>query len=313
MFKDFAKFLILLSILSFGELSAKSNVSNDGSTKSATKPHGRVILVSGSCSSGKSSMAKVLAKKLDAKSIAFDEYVMPKVLKKFVRKHYGSFLAFFVNGFVMRNFFSTINFLSDKKKYELQKKFYADLKEGIAVEPTSKMYMEVKKYALRGRNVVVEAPLYLCEGVNCLSSLTVLNGMDVTYVLAFCPWNDLIERINIRNSCRNTKNKRELDWVVLNYLHTFEISSEYKDDGFLEYVSGSDVHKVIVEYSQHKYKRRHMQLLTETRDAATQAFLNDESYYIYPRFEYNLTVNTKLNSPAQAADVIVDYLQKKEA
>ena len=98
---------------------------------------GRIIFVTGSCSSGKSSMAKIIAQKLNAKLYAFDEYVMPIVLKRFIKKHYGSFVAFFVNKFVMRNFFSTVSFLSDKKKYELQVKFYNDLRQGHAVEPSS--------------------------------------------------------------------------------------------------------------------------------------------------------------------------------
>lgn len=77
---------------------------------------GRIIFVTGSCSSGKSSMAKIIAQKLNAKFFNFDEYVIPLVLKKFITKHYGKFLSFFIGGFVMRNFFTAVNILSEKRK-----------------------------------------------------------------------------------------------------------------------------------------------------------------------------------------------------
>ena len=254
-------------------------------------------------------MAKIIAQKLNAKLYAFDEYVMPIVLKRFIKKHYGSFVAFFVNKFVMRNFFSTVSFLSDKKKYELQVKFYNDLRQGLAVEPTSKMYKEVKSVAMKGQNVVVESPLHLWDGVDCLKSLPELDGADVTYVLAYCPWNDLVLRIKQRNSSKNKKVHREFDWAVINYMYCFDISFDYHGDGFLEYLNGNNVHKVIKKYSHPKYKKKKMCLLSETRNIAMNAFPDDADYYIYPRFKYNVSVNTKINSPEQAAAIVFDYLE----
>jgi chloramphenicol 3-O-phosphotransferase len=184
--------------------------------KSLQLPQGRIIFVTGSCSAGKSATSKVIAEKLHAKSFNFDEYVMPLVLKKFIIKHYGKFLAFFISGMVIRNFFKAINLLSEKKKYEFQKKFYDDLRGGLAVEPTLKMYREVKKLALQGHDVVVESPIYLWDGVDFLECLKTFDGTDITYVLAYCPWDDLISRIQKRNLSKNKKIRRELDWVVIN-------------------------------------------------------------------------------------------------
>jgi deoxyadenosine/deoxycytidine kinase len=270
---------------------------------------GKIIFVTGSCSAGKSSMAKEIAQKLNAKSFAFDEYVMPLILKKFVTKHYGKFLAFFVSGLVMRNFFTAMNFLSEKSKYKFQKKFYNDLKHGMAIEPTLKMYREVKNVALSGKNVVVESPLHLWDGVDFLSCLSEFDKMDITYVLAFCPWNDLIDRIKQRNSYKNKKTHRELDWVVINYMYSFDISPDYKDKHLLESLNGRDVHKVISEYLQPKYKREHMRLLSETQNVALQKFPKDIGYYVYPRFDYNIIVNTKTNNPEQGANIVLDYIR----
>jgi len=277
-----------------------------------TPTQGKIIFVTGSCSSGKSSMAKIVAQKLNAKIFAFDEYVMPIVLKKFVKKHYGSFLAFFINGLVMRNFFTAVNLLSEKRKYALQKDFYEDLKQGLAIEPTSRMYREVKKVALQGQNVVVESPLYLWEGADCLSSLPELNDMDVTYVLAYCPWDDLVSRIKQRNSSKNKKMHRELDWALINFMHSLEISANNHGQSYLECLNGDNVHKVITKYAQPKYKKRRMRLLAETQQIASQKFPQNTDYYVYPRFEYNVTVNTKVNAPEQGACLVMDYLQGKK-
>jgi chloramphenicol 3-O-phosphotransferase len=271
-------------------------------------PQGKIIFISGSCSSGKSSIAKIVAQKLDAKIFAFDEYVMPIVLKKFITKHYGRFLAFFISGLVMRNFFTTVNFLSDKRKYAFQIMFLNDLKNGLAAEPTSKMYREVKKTAAQGKNVVVESPIYLWGGINFLSSLNELNDVAVTYVLAYCPWNDLVDRIKQRNTSKNKKGHRELDWALVNYMDTFDISSNYHADNFLEYLNGNDVNNVIAKYAKPKYKKKHMQLLNETQQEAHKKFLPNTNYYIYPRFTYNLLVNTKTYSAEQGAALVLEYI-----
>lgn len=271
---------------------------------------GRIIFVSGSCSSGKSSMAKIIAEKLNAKSFAFDEYVMPLILKAFITKHYGKTVAFFVNKLVMRNFFSSVNFLSEKQKYKFQLKFYNDLQHGMANEPTKKMYREVKRVASQGRDVVVEAPIFLWGGVNLLSCLSEFDGTNITYVLAYCPWDELINRIKKRNSSPNKKNHRELDWVLINFPSTLKILPDYQGNSFLEYISGENVHKTVAEYSQLKYKKKRLHLLAETQYAVLQAFPRDDDYYyVYPRFDYDITVNTKINTPEQGADIVLDHIK----
>jgi chloramphenicol 3-O-phosphotransferase len=273
---------------------------------------GKIIFVSGSCSSGKSSMAKFIAQKLDAKSFAFDEYAMPLILKNFITKHYGKLIAFFVSSLVMRNFFTSVNFLSEKQKYKFQMKFYNDLRQGMALEPTRRMYREVKKIALQGENVVVESPLFLWGGVDLLSCLSEFEGVDVAYVLAYCPWNDLIGRIKQRNLSKNKKNHRELDWVLINFVYSLEISPEYRDDSFFECLSGRIAHKTVAEYSQPAYKKKRLCLLPETQHAVLQAFPEKNSYYyIYPKFEYDVVVNTKINTSEQGANLVVDYVKNR--
>jgi len=272
---------------------------------------GRIIFISGSCSSGKSSMANIIAQKLHAKSFAFDEYVMPLILKKFITKHYGKFLAFFINGFVNRNFFTSIGLLSEKRKYKLQLKFFSDLQQGLGHEPTLKMYREVKNVALQGKNVVVESPLYLWGGVDFLSCLAEFDGMDITYVLAYCPWNDLIDRIKKRNSTSNKKTHRELDWVLGNFMYNFDVFSDLHGENFLEVVNGSNVHTIITEYAQAKYKKQRMCLLPETQQISLQKFPENIDYYIYPRFKYNITINTKMHNPEQGAAVVLDAIPQK--
>lgn len=275
------------------------------------KSQGRVILVSGSCSSGKSSMAKIIAQKLNAKSFAFDEYVMPIVLNKFIQKHYGKILAFFISGFVMRNFFTTVGFLSEKRKYEFEQKFYADLKSGMADEPITKMLKEVKDLAMQGRDVVVESPISLFGGVEFTAQLAALNDVNVSYVMAYCPWDCIVDRIQRRNSSKNKKVHRELEWALINFIDNVKLSHQNNGALFLERVNGNNVHKVIKEYAKPEYTKKRMHLGTQMQSLASKKFAQNTNYYIYPRFKYNVIVNTKTNTPEQCAEHVLRYIQKK--
>jgi len=288
-------------------MSVVAQVTRSTLTDVAPKP-GRIIFITGSCSSGKSSMAKIIAKKLDAKSYEFDEYVMPLILKKFVVKHYGNFWGFFINGIFARNFFSTINLLSEKSKYRYQMKFFKDLREGLAIEPVTQMYREAKSVALRGQDVIVESPIYLWHGVDFISCLDEFKGMNVTYVLAYCPWDDLIARLTMRNSEKGTKTRRELDWVLVNYIQCVDVDTKQRDQYCLESINGKNVHSLVEQYSQPFGKKKKPRIFNETKQSVLNAFATDDDYYVYPRFTYNLVVNTRRNNPAQGAETVLGYL-----
>jgi chloramphenicol 3-O-phosphotransferase len=275
-------------------------------------PPGRVIFITGSCSSGKSSLARLVAQDLHASYFAFDEYVMPIVLKKMVEKTVGKFIAFFITKFVVRNFFTFVGFLSDKKKYAFQKKFYNELRRGIATGPTIAMYKVVKSVALSGQNVVVEAPLHLGEGVDCLSSLSELKDLDVSFILAYCPWETLAERIEQRNTSSNKKTHRELDWALSNFAHYFDASIHYYPSA-IDSIQGSVVRNALEVYPQPQRKKKRLRILEETKRATLQLFATDETYYIYPKLTYDLIVNTKSYNPEHAAEQVLDFLHHKAA
>jgi chloramphenicol 3-O-phosphotransferase len=179
----------------------------------------------------------------------------------------------------------------------------------MAVEPIAKMYKAVKKMADKGHNVVVEAPTYLWDGVDCLSNFEALQGADVTYVLAYCPWNDLVERIKQRNASKDKKLHRELDWALINFIHTFNISRADQGKDCLERLSGDSVHRFIMEYIQQQQAKKQPPLLDETRAIVLNAFPNrDECYFIYPRFNYDVYINTKEHSPDEGAALVLDYI-----
>ena len=96
-------------------------------------------------------------------------------------------------------------------------------------------------------------------------------------------------------------------------MYAFNISLHYQGDGSLECLNGDDVHKVVEKYSQSKYKKKRMCLCSMTQDVAYETFPDDVSYYIYPRFAYNITVNTKSHSPKQGAAVVLDYVKNLNA
>lgn len=276
-------------------------------TLDQVKP-GKIIFITGSCSAGKSSIASIVAQRLNAKSFAFDELVMPVIMKKFIAKHYGKVVAALVTTMLGRNFFSSVSGLSEKTKYKYQKKFLADLKDGLGVEPTSAMYEKAKKAALAGHDVVVESPLFLFDGVTCFKSLEVFKDMDVMYVLAYCPWNNLIEHLRKRNRSENKKDHRELDWVIGNYVQYVQPSLRVQTDHHLEKIRGDHIQQQVAKYSQQKYKKKHMCLSNEIKNAVLAAFPTRYEYYIYPRFEYNLIVNTKMHDPMQGADIVLNAI-----
>jgi len=284
-------------------------LSKNSSEKTDIK-RGRVVFVTGSCSSGKSSLARVIAQKLKAKSYAFDEYVIPILARKMVEKEVGKPLAFFITRVLPFNFFTLVGFLSEKRKYEYQLKFYAELKNGFAIAPTKKMYEQVRKNVLAGRNVVVEAPLHLGDGVDCTESLSVLKDLDVSFVLAYCPWRNLVERIAARNQSPNKKIHRELDWALGNYLHYFDITPNYHKKS-IDKVSGKSVKRLLSLYSRPTFKKKRMQILPETAQAARECFKTNKLYYLRPHLAYDLIINTQTHKPEQGATQVVDFVQNK--
>ena len=90
--RRFGVLLIIATVTLFIGARSESNLSLQQSLSHESQK-GRIIFVTGSCSSGKSSMSQIIAQRLNAQYFAFDEYVMPLILKKFVTKHYGKVLA----------------------------------------------------------------------------------------------------------------------------------------------------------------------------------------------------------------------------
>jgi len=294
-------FFIFMGML-FSQSSVAKNIKK--TSYESCKP-GRIIFITGSCSAGKTSIAKIIAERLDAKYFAFDELVWPATLKKFIAKHYGKLVAWFVSDVVKRNFFSSVDGLSEKTKYKFQKKFLADLQDGLAVKPIIRMYKKAKEAANQGYDVVVESPLFLFEGVNFLESLKVLKDTNITYVLAYCPWDNLVERLEKRNSSTNKKNHRELDWVLGNYVQYVEPSIYHRGQHFLERLHGEQVHNTIAKYAQKQYKTKRMHLLTETQQMVLATFPTQSRYYAYPRFAYDIIINTGTHDPAKGAAMVL--------
>lgn len=288
----------------------KKRVINAGSN-ALIKP-GNVIFVTGSCSSGKSSISTIVAQKMNASYCAFDEFVMPLVLKKFIEKQYGKVLGFIITKLLMGNFFSLVGLLSDKQKYAFQKKFYDELKGGIAQEPTRKMYREVRKVAQAGRPVVIEAPLHLGEGVDCLSCLSELEGLDVYFVLAYCPWERLVDRIERRNSSKTKKVRRELDWAIMNYNHCFIVSGQ-DDARAIDAVNGQHVYDFINEHKDKRYKKKRLHIMNETQQETFACFKQGSINFIIPRLPYDLIINTHANNPEQGADHVINFISKNGA
>lgn len=278
--------------------------------KSQTTP-GKILFITGSCSSGKSSMATILAKKLNAEYFAFDELVMPVILKRFIVNQYGKFLGFFINNIFARNFSTAVNLVSEKRKLKYQMRFYKDLREGLADEPTSRMYNNAKRVAQQGKDVIIESPIYLIGGVNFLSNLSIFDDMDVTYVLAYCPWNKLVDRIKERNKSKNKKTHREFNWALENFIHNFDAKNNTGDNNLLECLNGKDVHSIVHKYADLKYRKKRIYVVKEVKDDVLNVFNKKDDYYIYPKFKYNLVVNTKDYTPKMGAKSVLKYFRKK--
>ncbi len=300
--------ILVVSVIFFFPSSSASQPENITSEPAAP---GRIIFITGSCSAGKSSIAKIIADRLDAKYFAFDEYVLPIVLKKFITKHYGKLLSKLLSGIVIRNFFSAVNFLSEKTKHKFQKKFLADLQAGLAVEPTTRMYKEVKKLVEQGYDVLVESPLFLLQGVSFLESLKVFKDTNIIYVLAYCPLDSLIEHLEKRNSSKLKKNHRELDWVIGNYVEYLEPSRELRGKHFLERISGHHVHNLVEKYAQKQFKKKRMYLSDEIKQGVLAKFPKQSMYYVYPRFKYDIIINTGVYNPSQGAEMVLKFQQAK--
>jgi len=84
---------------------------------------GRIIFITGSCSAGKSSLTKLVAQQLHAKTFAFDEYVIPKVLNNLMEQYVGKLFASFFTTILMRNFLPSLTFSVRKQNMRFKKNF----------------------------------------------------------------------------------------------------------------------------------------------------------------------------------------------
>jgi hypothetical protein len=128
------------------------------------------------------------------------------------------------------------------------------------------------------------------------------------FVLAYCPWQNLVERIMNRNQQGNKKNRRELDWVLGNFVHCFDVSPVRRAQA-LDCICGKFVKERIAFYASPESKKTRMHILDETKQATLQAFSTDGRCYIYPRLAYDVIVNTKVCDPEQGAARVLDFVR----
>lgn len=301
---------IVIHVVGLFFIVVSSNAKNIPNTLNKPCKPGRIIFITGSCSAGKTSLAKIIAKNLKAESFAFDEFAMPIIIKRFIAKYHGKLVAKIVIGIAMHKFFSSVSVLREKTKHKFKRKFLADLKRGLAIEPTIRMYEKVKETVSKGYDVVVESPLCLFNGVTCFECLEVLKDMDITYVLVYCPWDHLVKRLEKCNRSKDSKNHREIDWVLGNYVQYIEPSLEYRNPYFLEQVNGEHVHSDIEKYVKFKHTRQRKYFLEEARQAVLTTFPTKSMCYVYPRFVYDIIIDTSMYSPAQGASVVLHELKQ---
>jgi len=168
------------------------------------------------------------------------------------------------------------------------------------------MYQEIRATALTGQNVVVDSLTHLGDNVDCLSSLSELKDLNVMFVLVYCPWKNLVERIEQRNKSADKKNRRELDWALSNFAHYFDASAHHHPHA-IDAIQGDYVKEVVAVYAHPQYKKRGLKIMNETKKASLQLFKTGGTQYIYPRLAYDLIINTKEYNPTQAATIVLDF------
>jgi RimJ/RimL family protein N-acetyltransferase/chloramphenicol 3-O-phosphotransferase len=238
---------------------------------------GNVIILSGTSTSGKTSIAKDLASFFEHpfEHVAFDDFLTEVFLEQLA------------NPLPEQNFLARIH------------------------QRISDMYDTIRDHALQGNHILVDTVLSALDGEKDVQlALEKLQNINVTaLVLVYCPLPILAQRISERNQKALAEHKFE-DIRSITYVkfHDLFRPRTSETEIALDTLSRKDIelaYAVPAEASEQE-----AELYNQLKATLLSHFdlIDNESVIITPKLEYDCIVNTSTLSPQEAAQKIYDCI-----
>ena len=288
--------------------------------KSLEIKKGTIVILNGTSSAGKSSIARVLKDKYAYEYLELDEYVpnlMADLLELQVFQKSNKTIK--IPRDDVRNeiekYYTQENYFKDK--FGLDIKDYIDFEafEEESVAPAeNKMIEDAKKFANQGKNVIIDT--FFCEGMgdynNCRMGLKDYNTKSI---LVYLPLKDLISRVAIRNKKAETEKKPWEKASILNCLEQF--GETYKKQDKSDAIIVGDLFRENLKYVCELTKKEY-----DFGDKFDEFLKNQENLFgfveekvetvkITPKLSYDLIINSGEYDSEELAYKIDKFVTKR--
>lgn len=244
-----------------------------------SNPKGQVVILNGTSTAGKSMLTKD----------------MMKILGKSYEK------------VSIDDFFPEI-FIEQKVLKSPEEEFLKRLDQKIIL-----MYDKVKKIAQSGKNVIVDTVLSALRGAESEKlSFQLLEELNTTLVLAYCPLTTLAERVKQRNKKAFLENKEEGLRVfvdVVNFHHIYKVQESDKEI-CIDTLSFKDLEQVYKTTNNTPYEAAKRSNTVKHQLLSYFCLDINDSVNITPKLSYDYIVDTSKYDSQKCAQLICEYLER---
>gem|GEM_PF-6664833 len=265
------------------------------------KAKGYIILLNGTSTSGKSSLAQALAQSLRGKTEIFslDQTSYEIIYQKFITER----------GYAPTSDEELNTYWDTVSEKALREHGHRDLADQ---EVDQQIYAKIRQSHLDGKNVIFDT---VDKTFDCIRSL---HELPVHLVLVYCPLEKLLMRIVQRNKSKDNSEHRRLSYPLDQFFEMYKKQTESAEipvdiltkdqfDRFIAQIKiiGQQTERVKSELSEF------IRTVDKKAPIISKDFGLDEqpSIEITPTFAYDIVVNTGLLTPEEAARHIQKCLE----
>jgi chloramphenicol 3-O-phosphotransferase len=269
------------------------------------RPPGTVILLNGTSSAGKSTMLRELPKVLEGswKTVEGDDFVL-LIIQKLI-DHLN-------DKFGIETTYDELNDTCGKLMEEgkITQQWIDDFARQYDVNDL--MFKKIHEHIRCGHNVVLDT--VICEPIEEDSDEYDFNGYfnelglyNVAFILVYCPFTTLVERVRMRNESGVAKERREYG-VPIQFFRAMYKAAQPGDTPILDTLTRVEVRRLL-----ETYVRSECETEKESNEFLSTVLKNlsldrNESIRVTPRLKYDFIVNTGTHSSEECARQINEFL-----
>ncbi|MBP6891958.1 AAA family ATPase [Candidatus Babeliales bacterium] len=256
---------------------------------------GTIILLHGTGSAGKSSISKILQKKLfDAVAVSVDDFLWPVLLQNSLEKRYTKKeMTKQEQEQIVMNNIAKLSINNDQMKTLLQK-----------------LYQHAKNVSNHHAYVILDTVFLRYQDYQWFCNAT--QDISVISVLVYCSPINLAQHVMKRNSGSNIKEQRNITSHLKNFTKLYKKSTD--DTRTIDTLTEKNIQKTLSIIQTYLFKigtrkSKIKEQITKLQDQYfTNFFRKEHQVEIKYEFPYDMMVNTGELSSIQCADMIYKKL-----